>query len=242
MSADASITLVTLGSAFGLRNVSPFCLKLEMLLTALDIPFDVEEETDPRKAPKGKLPFLKVDGQLLPDSELITQYLDERTQGKVYAGLSAADQAKGTALTRLAEDHLYWIMVASRWLDDAWWPNVVEGFFHIAPKPIRGIAAGMARRAVRQTYNGHGLGRHSLDEQADFARRDFAAIEGAISEDGFLTGSGPNIYDFTVAGLLAGIYDQQPPTWITAVAQEYPKLKDYAERVQDNVGVWGREQ
>lgn len=241
MSADPSITLVTLGSAFGLRNVSPFCLKIEMLLTSLGLPFEVEEQADPRKAPKGKLPYLKVDGKLLPDSELILVYIDELTQGKVYAGLTTEQKAKGTAFARLAEDHLYWIMVASRWLDDSWWPNIVEGFFHIAPKPFRGLAAGMARRAMRQTYNGHGLGRHTLAEQKDFARRDFAAIQGALTDTGFLIDASPNIYDFTVAGLLAGIYDQQPPTWITAVAQEYPELQAYAERVQNSVGVWGRE-
>ncbi len=241
MSTIPALTLVTLGSAFGLRNVSPFCLKIEMLLTSLGIPFAIEVESDPRKAPKGKLPFLKVDGQLLPDSELITEYIDAQTQGKVYAGLSAEQKAKGTALTRLTEDHLYWLMVASRWLDDAWWPNIVEGFFHIAPKPLRPLAAGMARRGVRQTYAGQGLGRHTLAEQKDFARRDFQAIQDAITDTGFLTGASPNIFDFTVAALLAGIYDQQPPTWINGVAEEFPSLRDYAERVQSAVGVWGRE-
>ena len=241
MSTNPSFTLVTLGSAFGLRNVSPFCLKIEMLLTSLGIPFAIEVEADPRKAPKGKLPFLKVDGTPLPDSELITEYIDAQTQGKVYAGLTAAEKAQGTALTRLTEDHLYWMMVASRWLDDVWWPNIVEGFFHIAPKPLRSLAAAMARRGVRQTYEGHGLGRHTLEEQKDFARRDFQAIQDAISDAGFLLGATPNIFDFTVAALLAGIYDQRPPTWINGIAEEFPALKAYAERVQSAVGVWGRE-
>lgn len=32
------LKLVTLPAAFGMRNVSPFCLKIEMLLTALNLP------------------------------------------------------------------------------------------------------------------------------------------------------------------------------------------------------------
>ncbi len=104
------MTLVTLPPAFGMRNVSPFCLKAELLLKSLDLPFDLATEKDPRKAPKGKLPYLIVDGESIADSELIVEHLDQATGGKVYAGLDATQRAFGVALTRLAEDHLYWLI------------------------------------------------------------------------------------------------------------------------------------
>ena len=138
-----------------------------------------------------------------PDSELIVEYLDEITQGKVYAGIDARDRAYGVALTRLAEDHLYWNMVAARWLDDDWWPNIVDGFFHIAPALIRPLAANAARRQVRQTYNLQGLGRHSLEEQRGFAERDLQALTDAVGSEGFLFADTPNIYDFTIASIMA---------------------------------------
>lgn len=235
------LELVTLPPAFGMRNVSPFCLKAEMLLTALELPFTLREEADPRKAPKGKLPFLIADGQVIADSELIVEFLNQLTQGKVQAGLSARQQAQGVALTRLAEDHLYWMLVASRWLDKQWFPNIIEGFFHIAPRPIRPIVAGMARKQVERTYHLHGLGRHSESEQQGFARRDLKALEDALpDQEEFLFGSTPNVYDFTIAAMMAGIYDQQPPTWITQLAAPHSRLRDYTERVQASVGVYGR--
>jgi glutathione S-transferase len=144
------LELVTLPPAFGMRNVSPFCLKAELLLTALEIPFEHTELADPRKAPKGKLPYLVADGNVVADSELIVEYLDGMTQGRVYAGLTPARKAHGFALTRLAEDHLYWIMVA-------------------------------------------------------------------------------------------GIYDNQPPTWLTEMARNYERLHAYTERVQAHMGAFGRE-
>ena len=239
--ATPRLTLYTLGPAFGLRNVSPFCLKIEMLLTALDLSFDVIEEPDPRKAPKGKLPYLKADGHTIADSELIQEFLDELTQGRVYAGLTNSQRAQGWALSRLTEEHLYWIFVASRWLDDDWWPNVVKGFFHIAPAPVRPLVAGLARRQVRQTYLLQGLGRHSLDEQRGFARRDLQALQDAAAANGiFLFGDTPCVFDFTVAGFMAGVYDNKPATWVTELAEEYPELKAYTERVQAHVGVYGR--
>ena len=180
--------LVTFPPSFGLRNVSPFCLKVEMLLASLGLEFEIEEQSDPRKAPKGKLP----------------------------------------------------VLVASRWLDDAWWPNVVEGFFGFVPRLVRPLAAGAARRQVAKTYQLHGLGRHTLEEQRGFARRDLAALEAGVSDGGFLTGAEPNVHDFAVAALLAGIYDQQPGSWLTPIAREHAKLHEYTERVQARVGVWAR--
>ncbi|XOV82226.1 MAG: glutathione S-transferase family protein [bacterium] len=234
------LTLVTLGGAFDMRNVSPFCLKIEMLMQSLGLQFDLAEQPDPRKAPKGKLPYLEVNGQSLADSELITQYLDELTGGAVYAGLSSQQQAYGVALTRLAEDHLYWLMVASRWLDDNWWPNVVDGFFHIAPAIIRPLAANAARRQVRQTLDLQGLGRHSISEQRGFAERDLKALENAVDGYEFLFSDTPNIFDFSVAGVMSGIYDNQPPTWLTEMAQAHTRLAAYTERVQAHTGIYGR--
>jgi glutathione S-transferase len=234
------LELVTLPPAFGMRNVSPFCLKAEMLLASLALPFEHTVLADPRKAPKGKLPFLKDGEQVIADSELIAEHLDRLTQGRVYAGLTPAQKAQGFALARLAEDHLYWIMVASRWLDDDWWPNIVEGFFGIAPRPVRSLVAGLARRRMAQTYQLHGLGRHSLEEQRGFARRDLQALEDAVPAEGFLHGSSPNVFDFTVAGMMAGIYDNEPPTWLTLMARDYQGLQAYTERVQAHMGIYGR--
>lgn len=234
------LTLVTLPPAFGMRNVSPFCLKIEMLLTSLELPFKIEEEGDPRKAPKGKLPFLIADGKRLPDSELITEYLDDTTQGKVYAGLTPLQKSQGLALNRLVDDHLYWMLVASRWLDDQWWPNVVEGFFGAIPGLIRPLAAGGARKQVKLTYNLHGLGRHTLEEQKGFARRDLEALTAAVEGEGFLFSDVPNVFDFGIASFMAGLYDNQPGTWLTELAQPYTALHEYTERVQKHLGVWGR--
>ena len=234
------LELVTLPPAFGMRNVSPFCLKAEMLLTSLELPFKTSAEADPRKAPKGKLPYLIADGKRIADSELMTEYVNGVTQGRVYAGLTAEQKAQGVALARLAEDHLYWIMVASRWLDDDWWPNIVDGFFGIAPKLIRPLVAGTARRQVTRTYHLQGLGRHSLEEQRGFAERDLAALDAAAPANGFLFADTPNVFDFTIAGMMAGIYDNQPPTWLTNLAVNYENLRSYTERVQAEVGIYGR--
>jgi hypothetical protein len=157
---------------------------------------------------------------IVADSELINEFLDTHTNGQVYAGLTESQKAHGFALARLTEDHLYWLMVASRWLDDQWWPNIVKGFFGYLPGVVRPLATRIARRSVRKTYDLHGLGRHSLEEQRGFAERDLRALSASVPENDFLFG--------------------QPESWITPIARGFPRLQAYTERVQESVGVFGR--
>ena len=80
------------------------------------------------------------------------------------------------------------------------------------------LGTACARKQGQRTYHLHGLGRHSAEEQAGFARRDLEALNSAVEGKEFLFGDTPNVFDFTIAALMAGIYDQQPGSWVTEVA------------------------
>ena len=234
------IELYTFPEAFGLRNVSPFCLRVEMALTHLDMPFDIILEHNPGKGPKGKLPFIVDGGQTIADSEIIYQHLEQKSNGGLFGGIDAVDRGRGYAYTRLVDDHLYWMMVASRWLDAARFDNVRTGFFQAFPPVLRTVIGTVARSQVRKTYNLHGLGRHTLDEQRAFARRDLQALVDGLDGGRYIVAGRMTVFDFTVASLLAGLIDNQPATWISELAREYPALADYAEGIQAEVGVYAR--
>lgn len=236
------ITLVIFPPAFGLRNVSPFCHKAELALKFLDLEYQIEILADPRQAPKGKLPFIKTDsGDVIADSELLFDYLDALSQGGLYGKISDREMAQGRAWTRLVEDHLYWIMVASRWVDDDWFPTVREDFFGALPGPLTYIVSYFARKQVKQTYLLHGLGKHSLEEQKIFARADLKSIHDAVGKNGYILGEKLSCFDFTIAALLAGILDQKRETWLNNIVDEFPQLRNYAERVQREIGIFARE-
>jgi glutathione S-transferase len=232
--------LHVLPPAFGLRNTGPFAFKCELALLHLKLDFELVESADPRTGPKGKMPYLNDDGTLVADSELILQHIDQKTGGGLYGHLTDTERAEGLAFTRLAEEHLYWIMVASRWLDDSWFPHLKAGFFAAMPFPVRHIAPAIARRQVRQTYHLQGLGRHTLEEQQGFARRDVDAIVKKVGGGPFLFGDKLTVFDFGVASLLAGTIDNQPATWMSDLVREFQPVVDYTERVQSTVGAWCR--
>jgi glutathione S-transferase len=235
------ITLDTLPPAFGLRNVSPFCLKTEMALTHIKLPFELVYEGDPRKAPKGKLPFIDIDGERIADSELILRKLDQRCDGALYGNLTPQEIAVGRAFTRLSEEHLYWMIVASRWLEDDWFANVVQGFFSEVPGLLRSFIANAARSTVKKTYNLQGLGRHTKAEQKQFARDDLAAISDQVEAERYITGARLTVFDFNVASVLVGLMDNEPATWISILSKDYPALREYVDRIQAEVGVFAKQ-
>ena len=63
-----TVKLYQFPPAWGLPNPSPFCMKLEVFLRLAEIPYEVVTWPDPRKAPKGKLPFIEHEGTRIADS------------------------------------------------------------------------------------------------------------------------------------------------------------------------------
>ena len=97
--------LHTLPPAFGQRNPSPFCLKVEMALTHLGLDFTLRENMELTKAPKRK-PWLEDNNKVIADSELILCYLNTKTDGGLFGHLSPKQMSLGISFARLAEHHL----------------------------------------------------------------------------------------------------------------------------------------
>ena len=226
--------------AFGQRSASPFCLKAEMALTHLGFDFTIQENMELRKSPKRK-PWLEDNGKVVADSDLVLRYLNTKTNGGLLDQLSPQQRCIGTSFVRLAEDHLYWLILASRWLDDDWFVNIQQGVFGSLPAHIGWLISRMARMQMRFFYRLHdGLGRHCRAEQIQLLRNDLDAIAGQVCAEGFITGPELCVYDFGVAAMLATGIDNTPETWVSEIANGYTELRDYAEKVQERVGVYSR--
>ena len=224
--------------AFGLRNVIPFCLKIEMLLESLGISTLLQEQPALRKAARGNVPVFVVDGLTTTTSESINAHLDVWTAGRILNGLSEEERTRGTALSRLTEDHLNWALEASRWLDPQWRPHAVASLFNTVPRLFRPAAGALFFRQMKKALISHGVGRHGIEEQRGFAIRQLSELNAAVKGSDFLFGGKPTVYDFTIASHMACIYHNQPATWLTNEALLFAELFQYTSRVEAAVGVY----
>ena len=98
------IVLHQFEAAFGVPNPSPFCMKLECFLKMSGLPYRSVPLRNPGEAPKGKGPFVEIEGERIGDSALIIRELERRYGVDPDRDLTAAERAVGHALGVMLEE------------------------------------------------------------------------------------------------------------------------------------------
>src|SRR5580692_1652824 len=114
------IKLYKFGPAFGLPDGSPFVMKVETYLRLSGQKYETVV-ADVRKAPRQQLPYVDVDGKIIPDSTAIVDHLEAARAEKLDARLGAKERAVGLAFKSMLEEHLYFGVLFMRWkTEDGW--------------------------------------------------------------------------------------------------------------------------
>lgn len=226
------IKLHQFAPAFGLPNASPFCMKLETYLRMAGLPFELVNDGDVLKAPKGKLPYIDDDGRRLADTHFIIEDLKARYGDRLDAGLSAVERALTTAFERLIEEDLYWAMVYTRWMVDEGWQKTRVAFFGALPVPLRWLLPPLARRGLRVQLRGHGMGRHSAEEIAGIGCRDVDALADFLADKPFMLGEQPRSLDASAHAFLANLLWAPVDSPIQRHARSRPALEAYCQRMK----------
>ena len=82
------ITLYTFGPAWGLPDPRPFVTKAMVLLKMSGLPFETDSGGF-RKAPRGKLPYIRDGEEVVANSTLIRLHLERRHRHRLRRGLTA---------------------------------------------------------------------------------------------------------------------------------------------------------
>lgn len=227
------IRLHQFAPVWNLPNASPFCMKVETYLRMTRLPYESVITPNPGRGPKGKLPFIEDQGRVIGDSRLIIDYLKQRYGDPLDSALSAAEHAQALALARLIEEHAYWTLVYSRWIDPANWPQTRAAFFGMLPAPARAAVGGLVRRKQRKSLHGHGLGRLSPGEIDQLARADVDAIADFLGDKPYAQGDTPTSLDATVYAYLANLLWTPTGSAAKRRAQERPQLDAYCQRMRE---------
>jgi glutathione S-transferase len=231
------LTLYQFAPALGLPNGSPFCMKLEVWLRLAGLPYRPDNRGLVLKAPKRKLPFIDDDGTRIADSSAIIEHLTRKHGNALDAGLSAEQRAVATAFQRLFEEHLYWTVVHTRWVDPSGWSVTRQAFFSAMPAPMKWFVPALARRGILAQLRGQGMGRHSAAEIHAIGCRDITAIADFLADKPFMLGDQAHSIDATAYAFLANLLWVPIDSPIQRHAQARPTLDAYCRRMKERCGI-----
>lgn len=199
---------------------SPFVIKLEARLRFASVPYTLGAGS-PLAAPKGKIPYVDVDGQLMGDSTLIIRDLLQRGVIPRDDTLTPLKQAQDLAVRALMEDKVYFYGTREKWVDN--YQTMVNGVMGEIPSFVRWIVGLLAYRKVARTLDGQGTGLLSGDDIAMLREEVWEAVDALLTEakrttesrknsggqterDPFwvLGGESPTEADATLYGFVAG--------------------------------------
>ncbi|NER51676.1 MAG: glutathione S-transferase [Symploca sp. SIO1A3] len=105
------IELYQAAPCWGLPDLSPFSIKLHTYFRIAKLPYQVGSELNMQDAPKGKIPFIRHNGKIIGDSNLIIEYFQKTLGIDIDKHLSKEEQAVSLAFRRLIEENLYWVAI-----------------------------------------------------------------------------------------------------------------------------------
>lgn len=219
-------------SQFGMRDASPFVLKLETYLRLAGIEYSTTEEADPRKAPKGKMPFIKDGDKTIADSSLCIVYLKDKYGDPLRKGFTPEQHGIGHAVKTMIEERTYWVLVNHRWMDEDNQIVIRDAWFGMIPAFIRGFIFGKIIKGMKRDMHGHGIGRHSVAEINAFGLADVKAVENVLGDKAYLLGDKPSEYDASVYGLLANFMSKPFPFSVSEYIENSKTLTAYIARVE----------
>ncbi len=235
-----AVKLHKFGAAWGIADPSPFCLKVESFLREAGIAYEVAPFHFKRsfaKAPKGKLPFIEdEDGTVLGDSSLIIERLSRRHGIDLDAPLDDRHRGISLGFRRMLDEHLYWVGVYSRWLDEPGFSVISRSLFAGLWRPMRPFVAALARRRVEAALRAQGIGRHTRDEIYAFGKEDLRALSDLLGDDNyFFAGNRPTSLDLWAHAFVAEIVAPPIDSPLKTACLGFGNLNEHFVRLQSRL-------
>lgn len=225
------IKLYTFGPLHDLPDGSPFVIKAMILLKMAGLPYQ-ERAGGPHKAPKGKLPFIEDDGDVIADSTFIRFHIEHKYGVDFDAGLSLHDRAIAWAVEKMCEEHLYWAQVHTMWMDDGNFARGMSSYFGMVPGFVRPLVTKIMRGKVAKNLKSQGFGRHAREDLEKLAIRDVEALAALLGDKPYLMGEEPTAVDAIVFAQLAAFTAPWVDSPIGLATKKYGILVDYVTRMR----------
>jgi glutathione S-transferase len=228
------ITLFSYPELFGVADNNPYGLKVYAFLRLCRLDFRHEHVFDAKAAPRGQLPYIEDDGEIVGDSDAIIAHLIGRHGLTIDNHLTAAQRVTDLLLRRTLDD-LYWVMSYSRWSDDRFWPLFRDRILGTHPS-VTPDQMEAAREFNARRYYYQGIGRYDAAGVYRRGLADLQALAALVGESGYLSGPAPSSMDAGLYGFLANILFFEIDTPLRQFVSAHPNLVRHCRSVHAAVG------
>jgi hypothetical protein len=200
----------------------------------------VEYEKPPlefEKAPKRKIPYIIEGDLVMGDSTLIIERLRQTRGIDLDSQLAPRDRAISTAFRRMIKENTYWAIYTVRYSVPENWASYRETIADIlapgAGADIREAVGNQIKAGIDSDAQGHGWGRHNLEETALLTRQDLEAVSILLGDNEWMMGGDePTTIDATVFGYIGNLLESSFTDAITTHAQSLSNVVALCDRVR----------
>lgn len=225
------LIVYTFSGAWGLPSTGPFALKLIKWLEIAGLPYRQQIENNPGKGPKGKNPWIELDGERVGDTEIIIGRLARRVGFDIEAGFAPEQRALSHVVRRMLEEHFHQVLEWELFVHPAGAAYIRELAGTMVPPFVAGTAASVYSARFRKQLHARGIARHSEDIIAAKGKADIDALETLLGSKPYLAGAQPSMADVSAYGLLAPLARWPMRTPVADYIKSRPTLVAYLERL-----------
>lgn len=228
-----SIRAFVFGTGWGVPfpTSGPFPLKLLTWLRMAKVAHEIVVANDPSKGPKGKSPWVEIDGVPMSDSSIIIAHLADRFGVDLDAHLTEAQRATGVMVQRTLEEHYHQAFEHQLFLGRGGAERLAE-FAATMPIPIRWILPTVFLSMLKKQLHARGLGRHDESEILAQGKADLDALSRLLGDNAFFFGDRPSSIDACIFGFLGATIYVNGDNPLFTHAASLSNLKSYCERMR----------
>ncbi|EFO94818.1 hypothetical protein CRE_08705 [Caenorhabditis remanei] len=212
-------------------NLSPFCMKIEVLCRIYNIPHEIVECTTMRSR-NGLLPFIELNGQHYSDSDLIEMRL--KSHFKIPT-LPDELETQSVALSKMTFFHLFHIIYRYKTSEHKFYETIYQ--LLDMPPTLSILILPFVKASVGKRFyarNVGAIGDFEWSELDEFLHKDLEVIQNTMRGK-FLFGDKLTAADATVFSLLATVYYPFHTHISDVLEKDFPKILEYVERVRKEV-------